>query len=236
MTPADLLRIAIFNASKHGIELKPGRKNSAVGDCLLEAAVFNRNDRACFPVKLSENMFSEFRVQWCTAAMKNTIFKAKWKDSSQDKWEAGWRAMMRQYEYNVDLMADLMPHAVAIGMQNILLIFNTSTEVSHTPITVIDPGQYGVQPSTDIPILLCWSGNHYESLEPCDEEAQLGTIVLAKQFIEGKYEFTKHDLNQFLPPRKTTWASVVSTTAATPTIPTTSSRPVRRVTSPAATY
>ena len=46
-----MIERAILSGMKHGISLKKGRENPGKGDCTLEAAIFNNNDRKCFPSK-----------------------------------------------------------------------------------------------------------------------------------------------------------------------------------------
>ena len=43
---------AISSAKKHDINLKHGTPNHASGNCAIESAIFNLNDRDCFHEKL----------------------------------------------------------------------------------------------------------------------------------------------------------------------------------------
>ena len=43
---------AIASAEKHGIRLKPGKKNGGYGNCSYESVIININERDCFKEKL----------------------------------------------------------------------------------------------------------------------------------------------------------------------------------------
>ena len=46
-----MLDRGIASARRHGINLSPGKMNSASGNCAFEAAIYNVNDRVCFEHK-----------------------------------------------------------------------------------------------------------------------------------------------------------------------------------------
>ena len=48
----DLLKRAISNAYRHGLNLKPGRLNNADGNCVWESITYNMLYRECFKKKL----------------------------------------------------------------------------------------------------------------------------------------------------------------------------------------
>ena len=50
----DLLKRAISNAYRHGLNLKPGRLNNADGDCVWESIKCNMLYRECFKRKTKE--------------------------------------------------------------------------------------------------------------------------------------------------------------------------------------
>ena len=51
----ELLKRAISNANRHGINLRPGQLNNADGNCLWEALVYNILYRQCIKSKSREN-------------------------------------------------------------------------------------------------------------------------------------------------------------------------------------
>ena len=51
----NLLKHALSNAFRHGLNLKPGKLNSANGNCLWESIIYNILGRICFKNKTREN-------------------------------------------------------------------------------------------------------------------------------------------------------------------------------------
>ena len=51
----DLLKRAISNANRHGINLRPGQLNNSDGNCLWEALIYNILYRQCIKSKNKEN-------------------------------------------------------------------------------------------------------------------------------------------------------------------------------------
>ena len=47
-----MVQRAISSAKKHSVNLKHGTPNPASGNCAIESAIFNLNDRDCFHEKL----------------------------------------------------------------------------------------------------------------------------------------------------------------------------------------
>ena len=51
----EVLKRAISNANRHGINLRPGQLNNMDGNCLWEALVYNILYRQCIKSKIREN-------------------------------------------------------------------------------------------------------------------------------------------------------------------------------------
>ena len=83
---------------------------------------------------------------------------------------------------------------IACGVRKFLLIFNTSIDSPHDPVYVVDPRKFGIEPSTNTPVVLAYDLNHYESMHPVDEEDIQATHRLTIDYLEGKYNFGKLDL------------------------------------------
>ena len=79
-------------------------------------------------------------------------------------------------------------------MKKILLIFNTSLDSPHDPIYVIDPRKFGVEPDTQIPIVLAYNMSHYESVHPADKSDEEKSVNLVNQYFTGSYMYGKKDL------------------------------------------
>ena len=50
----DLLKRSVSNAYRHGLNLRPGRLNSANGNCVWESIIYNLLDRECIKSKTKE--------------------------------------------------------------------------------------------------------------------------------------------------------------------------------------
>ena len=65
-----MVRRAICSARKHGIKLVSGTPNKAEGNCAIESAVLNLNDRDCFTEKLTFSV-DYYRRIWATDMNKH---------------------------------------------------------------------------------------------------------------------------------------------------------------------
>ena len=55
-----------------------------------------------------------------------------------------------------------------------------------------------LEPDTDIPLVLAYNMSHYESVHPDTHLDIEETVNLVKKYLNGQYEFGKHDLPQLL--------------------------------------
>ena len=181
------------SAKGHGINLVAGTPTSADGNCAFKAVISNINDRACFEEKL---LFSTdyYRRIWVTDIKNRTLNENTWKILPDKEWEAGWQEMMISGVYERGIFGDLMLFGISCGTKKILLIFNTNSNTPHDPIYVCDPRKFGVEPDTDIPIVLAYNMVHYESLKPESIADIAKTRDLAAQYLGGNYTFGNKDL------------------------------------------
>ena len=156
-----MIRRAVASARKHGINLVPGTKNAADGNCALESAIFNVRDRECFSDKFPMSV-NYYRRIWMTDMRNRTANDKKWNIYSQVEWEAGWNEMMVSGVYERGIFGDLMLLAIACGLRKTLLIFNTSLDTPHDPIYVCDPTLFGIDPDTEIPVVMAYNLAHYQ--------------------------------------------------------------------------
>ena len=150
---------AIISGRKHGISLKKGRENPGKGDCILEAAIFNNNDRECFPIKY-EMPINFYRRIWVTDMMNRTL-NSPWNSLGNQAWIRGWQDMLIPGAYERGIFGDMMVPAIACGLRKKILIFNTNENYPHDPISVISPSSYDVIPDSEIPITLAYNIWHY---------------------------------------------------------------------------
>ena len=188
-----ILQRAIASAKKHEINLKEGTPNSADGNCAIESTIFNLNDRDCFVEKF---IFSPdyYRRIWMTDMMNRTSHDKTWNIYTVQEWEDGWAEMMESGVYERGIFGDLMLLAIACGVQKFILIFNTSFDSPHDPIYVCDPRKFGVQPDSQIPIVLAYDLSHYESMHPVGHQDTVKTEELVEKYLSGHYQYGRKDL------------------------------------------
>ena len=127
----------IVSGKKHGINLKHGTSNPGTGDCAFESAIFNINDRSCYPLKFPLSV-DYYRKIWVTD-MSNRTVDGPWNIYSPKQWMEGWKQMLTPETYERGIFGDLMLPGIACGVRTFLLIFNTNLESPHDPIYVVDP-------------------------------------------------------------------------------------------------
>ena len=180
-------------ASAHGINVIEGRPNPAKGDCAFEAPIFNVNDRLCFDEKLTESI-DYYRKLWVSIGetlLYNTPFNPGY---SHSDWKAGFNKIKKGQVYEVDFFGDMIIPSIACGIKKIFLIFNTNTKHPRDPITVVDPVQFGVEPTSKVPVVLAYDLVHYESIHPVSSADDMKCIELVNKVKSGKYTFTFKDL------------------------------------------
>ena len=188
-----MVKRAIISASHHGIALCQGRLNPAKGDCAFEAAIYNNNDRSCFTEKFSLPIDS-YRAKWITEG-ENIFFRSDFNPGySLQDWKAGFSQLKKSRVYEVDFFGDFVIPSIAVGMRKILLIFNTNPNSLREPVTVINPAQYDVMPTTEYPIILAYNSIHYESMHPKSDADDVKCIELVKMIASGNYPYSYKNL------------------------------------------
>ena len=198
-----MLKRGIASGRKHGINLSPGKLNAASGNCAFEAAIYNVNERVCFEQKFP---FSPdyYRRIWAVDMKNRTKNDETWKIYSDREWEAGWQEMMETGVYERGIFGDLMLLGISCGLRKRILIFNTHLDSPHDPIYVCDPCLFGIEPDTEIPVVLAYNMSHYESLHPDTDFYAVKTISLVTQYMSGQYIFGRKDLPLLLTSDETT--------------------------------
>ena len=131
--------------------------------------------------------------------MKNrTRDDGTWNIYSDTEWEEGWNAMMESGIYERGIFGDLTQFGIACGSRKVLLIFNTSLDSPHDPVYVCDPRKFGVDPDTEIPVVLAYDLSHYESLHTVGDADIFSTVKLVEEYQNGNYAFGKVDLPNLL--------------------------------------
>ena len=100
-----------------------------------------------------------YRKIWVTD-MANRTVDGPWNILSPQQWMEGWKEMLTPGAYERGIFGDLMLPGIACGVRKYLLIFNTNIESPHDPIYVVDPRTFGVNPDSDIPVVLSYNLSH----------------------------------------------------------------------------
>ena len=89
---------------------------------------------------------------------------------------------------------DLVLPGIAFTTRKNILVYNTNPRNGFSPISVVSPSQLGGTTDSNIPIVLCYSGSHYEGLVPNTEEDVVKTIRLVEAYIGGGYNVRVQDI------------------------------------------
>ena len=185
-----MVKKAIKNAEIHGINLHHGVRNLANGNCAFESVLDSINTRTCFEDSF-DGTPSYWRKVWMTQLEK--IAYADWNAGlSKQEWKEGFDKLKQAGTYELGL-GDLVPPGIAHCTRKNLLIFNTSP-LAHSPIYVISASSFGGHSDTEIPVCLAYDQSHYESLVPASEDDIRKTVVLTKQYLDGKYSLKMNDI------------------------------------------
>ena len=198
---------AIESANKHKIKLKAGKKDRGYGNCAFEAVINNNNDRDCFSYKLLQSP-NWYRRSWMNEMMNRILMGiCLWNPGyTEQQIREGFAKLQESGIYEIDFFGDMMIGGIACGIRKRILIFNTSENLVHDPISVIDPTHYDgrIKIDNETPVVVAYNNYHYENLHPVDEEDRQETIRLADSYIKDRYNveygFTKKDIKFLISP------------------------------------
>ena len=200
---------AIASAEKHKIKLKAGRKDKGYGNCAFESVINNINDRACYKEQLRQSP-NWYRHIWMEE-MKNRIILGICTLNpgySDQEINEGFEVVKRSGVYEVDFFGDMIIPGIVCGVNKIILIFHTSENLQHDPISVIYPKQFDdrIEVDNEDPVVLAYNNYHYENLHPVDEQDKKETIKLVNSYMTDKYHqdygFTRKDIKYLISPNK----------------------------------
>ena len=174
-----MLSRAVASSKRHGINIIPGRLNPATGDCAFEAVLFNNNDRPCFGEKYPLSV-DYYRRIWITDMEAKMIDNSEWNSGySVAEIKKGFEEVKKSGVYERGLFGDMILPAISVGIHKQILIFNTSPNSPHDPISVVSPEAFGGYSDSPIPIVLAYNLVHFESLHPVSNEDIDATIDLS---------------------------------------------------------
>ena len=147
---------------------------------ITQATVFNVNDRPEFDesqnIKLSIN---DCRVFWVSDLQE--VMTSEYKHMMTDTFnnlkmgpvelkkyiQRQWDMLRTDGVYEIDYFGDLLMQAVARGAKKQILIFNTDKNSVNDPILVVTPETFGGTTDSDVPVVVCYNGNHYAQCHKC---------------------------------------------------------------------
>ena len=123
---SEILQRAIASGRGHGINLVPGRKNPALGNCSFESAVFNVNDRDVFEEKLPMSI-DYYRVEWLSI-IEDNLFNSEFNPGkTQEQWKEGFRELKKSGNWDLDFFGDMLIPSIVCGLRKTVMLFNTNT-------------------------------------------------------------------------------------------------------------
>jgi len=182
---------AIKTAARMGMGLTEGEPVEALGNCLIESVKGNIEDRDIFEEKIEEsiNDLREKVVKEGERVIGASPYRIE--DYSDEDWAYGWDQLRISGVWDVEYFGDLMIIALAhvIG-KNILLI---NTDQGSPPVTVVLGDRFGKPLNSEHPVILAYSGNHYESLIPVLDKDEMRSRKIIQRYIKGEDLFSEEE-------------------------------------------
>ena len=192
---------AIRSAYRHDfINLRPGTKNQAKGNCSVESCISNINERAEIQPKVE--LTPDVAKQVWVTEIQEYIEKHKPElipDHLKTISAVSWNRLKHENEWDVDFFGEFVVPAIARGTKKQLLIFFTRVE-SPVPVIVVTPEEYGVEHDSDIPVILAYDGSHYEGMIPCEPSDVEKTKNLVREVLDQTYPYQKSDIERLISP------------------------------------
>ena len=108
-----MIERGIANAKFHGVNLHPGVRNLANGDCAFESIIDSINIRSCFDEVLNETP-AYWRKKWMSE-VQSLGFENWSLGLTRQEWDTGWELLKESgaYEYNLgDLVVPGIAHCL----------------------------------------------------------------------------------------------------------------------------
>merc|ERR1711970_288927 len=136
----------------------------------------NIEERDIFDEKLSESSL-ELRLKSALEG-ERVIGESPYRIEDYDEadWADGWNLLKNEGIWDVEYFGDLMIIALAHYIHKNILLINSDPNSPN--ITVILGDQFGSKLDSDAPVILAYSGTHYESLLPCTEEDKVKSSLI----------------------------------------------------------
>merc|ERR1712130_452877 len=100
----------------------------------------------------------------------------------QRAYREGLNQLLEDKVWNVE-MGDLALPGIAFTTRKIILAYNTNPNMTGmSPISVVRPEELGGTADTNIPLVVCYSGAHYEGLVPSTPWDVQQTVQLVNSY------------------------------------------------------
>ena len=186
----------------HSVKLRHIVPNLADGNCALESVCDQLNStRSGEFLGLGSQKFptpSTLRdaVVQCLRDNKEIMTQfGFW--GTKSEWENELRKLQQNGVWDTQA-GDLVIPAVAMVTKKNILIYKTRptyTACGKFPIDVVMASTLGGEVDTEIPLVLCYTGDHYEGLVPCTEEDVVKTVEIVHEWNRtGSYTNTVLDI------------------------------------------
>ena len=196
------IAIQVAAQLEHSVRLRHILPNLADGNCALESVCdqLNSTRRDEF-IGLGSPIFptpSTLRdaVVKCLRENKHIMTQIGYTGTTWE-WENDLRQLQKNGVWDTEA-GDLVIPAVAMVTKKNILIYKTNpnyTACGKFPIDVVMSSTLGGETDTDIPLVLCYTGAHYEGLVPCTEVDVLKTIEIVHEWNRsGFYPQTMLDI------------------------------------------
>jgi len=178
-----MTQAAVMIGAKMGVQLRGGTPVKASGNCLIESVRGNIEERPIFDVKLVDSAL-ELRMKSAVEG-ERVIGESPYRieDYNEVEWAHGWNLLKNEGIWDVEYFGDLMIIALAHYIHKNILLINTDPDSPN--ITVIVGDQFGEDLDSDAPVLLAYSGNHYESLIPDTREDEEKIKTIISKYVTG---------------------------------------------------
>ena len=186
----------------HEISLYHPLPNNADGDCSIETTTDQLNNTRNSEsnrdfANLGAGEFPEpidLRRAVVQALMHNEIAIQKAGFAGrEEEYKAQLRKLLDPKTWDTDL-GDLIVPGIALVVRKNLLIYRTNTQHGDSPILVVSPTELGGVADTPIPIILCYTGFHFEGLVPSTATDVEKTVLLVQAYEEGRVNVTSDEI------------------------------------------
>ena len=135
----ELLKRAISNAFRHGLNVRPGQLNNADGNCLWEALIYNILYRQCIKSKTKES-HRQLRKRSLDKAQIDAQNK-KLPFIPAHTTQADWEHIKKDKIYETEL-GDICIVAASRALKRDIMVFSTCKQTGSAPITLISAEEY----------------------------------------------------------------------------------------------